>query len=100
MLRASQPETAPSRMLFCSSSSREMLACWTLPNPVQVGQAPSGLLKEKCAMPIAGSGAPQWGQGKVASGAGAASLAPASPSHSASAGSKEGGTSPPQVGQG
>jgi hypothetical protein len=37
----------------------------TIPSPVQAGQAPAGLLKEKKAMPISGSGAPQLGQAIV-----------------------------------
>ena len=40
----------------------------TTPSPVQVGQAPAGLLNEKFAMPISGIAAPQCGQGKVPSG--------------------------------
>ena len=51
-------------------------------------------------MPISAMGAPQWGQGKNSSTAGLSSSAAASPSHSAFAGSKEGGTSLPQLGQG
>jgi len=49
---------------------------------------------------LVGEGAPQCGQGKVSSGAEASSSALDSLSHSALEGSKEGGTSFPQVGQG
>ena len=87
-----------SRTLLRSSTSRLMSASWTLPSPVQVGQAPSGLLKEKCAMLISGTGAPQCGQGNVSSRA--PPSVPASLSQSASDTSNEGGTSFPQVGQG
>ena len=61
----SNPTTAPSARLFSSSTRRFRSACWTLPSPVQVGQAPSGLLKEKCAMLSVGTGAPQLRAGKA-----------------------------------
>ncbi len=62
-----QPAMAPSEILFVSSTRRLRSACWTTPKPVQVGQAPSGLLKEKWAMLSTSTGAPQCGQGKVSS---------------------------------
>jgi hypothetical protein len=39
------------------------MGCRTTPKPVQVGQAPAGLLNEKFAIPISGTAAPQCGQG-------------------------------------
>ncbi len=53
-------------------------------------------------MPISGIGAPQWGQGKVSSGAPPASSAAISAGHASSSAprSTEGGTSRPQWGQG
>ena len=50
-------------MLLLSSTRRLTMGCRTTPRPVQVGQAPAGLLNEKFAMPISGTAAPQCGQG-------------------------------------
>src|SRR5688572_33369901 len=58
-----QPSTAFSGMLLLSSISRLTIGCLTTPRPVQVGQAPAGLLNEKFAMLISGTSAPQCGQG-------------------------------------
>src|SRR5688500_19634484 len=63
-----QPSTAFSGMLLLSSIRRLTMACRTTPKPVQVGQAPAGLLNEKFAIPISGIAAPQRGQGYVPSG--------------------------------
>src|SRR5687768_7008740 len=63
-----QPSTAFSGMLLLSSIRRLTIGCRTTPRPVQMGQAPAGLLNEKFAMLISGTSAPQCGQGYVPSG--------------------------------
>ena len=90
--------TAPSAMLFAlvDQAAEDDLA--TTPSPVQVGQAPAGLLNEKFAMPISGTGAPQCGQGKVSLGRFVGSSSVLSPLHAC--GGRGGGTSLPQAGQG
>lgn len=53
------------------------MAWSTTPRPVQVGQAPAGLLNENVAIAISGTGAAQCGHGTVGPASGASSGSPA-----------------------
>src|SRR5512139_1366415 len=96
MWNSIQLNTAFSRMLLLSSIRLLTMTCRTTPNPVQVGQAPAGLLNEKLAMPISAIAAPQCGQGYVPSGLSSDSSCQPSKEES----NVGGGTSFPHSGQG